>query len=234
MIYIPNLHITYRNLSDTNYYFLKMSDSRDSLPETLRGGLIHPGDFEEYLLWRHDYYRRAKSHGNYANENFHVRIGREPLFSSGWKVIHDSLLQATEYMLDRVNDNLADIYEYMYRSNNSEYKIKRIYFTPSDLTPENILNVVNDQFVFLKPNEIYIDTYNLVGFKKVEGCFTFLINQSSFKDYVLIEPKWNDSLSRWEEQRMCLPDKIGEYQLYSGDFLTNRVMVDFSKSIMDK
>ena len=229
MVSVPKLQITYRNISNTNYYFSKISDSRDGLPMMPWGGSIHPGDLQEYLLWRDDYYRRAKTHLNYVNEHFHVRIGGWPSFSPGWEAIPDSLKYVNEREIAIINDNLADIYEYMFHSNSIEYEEKKIYFSPSDIAPENILCVVKNQFVFLKPDEIYVDTYNLIGFKIVEGCFSFAINQSAFRDYVLVQPTWKNDKSYWLEQTAKLPVKVGEYHLYSGSFFTNTVTVNFTK-----
>jgi len=228
-VIIPKLHITYRNISGSNYYFLKVSDSRNGLPMIPYAGSVHPFDFDDYLRWRDDYLGRAMSHNNYANQNFHVTIGGMPLFSAGWFVISDSLYfgEEQEVEIESINSNLADIYEYIYRINNSEYEIKKIYFPPSDVTPENILGAVKDQFVFLKPGETSIDIYNLIGFKLVEGCFTFIINQSCFKNYVLTESwDWENNQSR-NKQEIKLPLKVGEYELYTGDFLTNQVRVSF-------
>ena len=230
MVCIPKLHIRYRNNSNTNYYFLKISDSRDGLPMTPYN-LLHPANAEDYLHWRHDYLGRAMSHDNYKNQNFHVLIGGMPLYSDGWFVISDSLYfrEEQEVEIEYINSNLADIYQYIYRSNNSEYAEKKIYFTPLDVTPENILGSVKDQFVFLKPNETYIDTYNLIGFQLVEGAFTFIINQSFLKNYVLTDSFWDNSQSYWAEQKKELPNNVGEYQLYSGSFITNSVTINFSK-----
>ena len=234
MVCVPLLNITYRNISNTNYYFLKVSDSKDGLPMMPYAGSLHPSNFDEYLRWRDDYFERAKTHGNYASQNFHVRIGGMPLYSNGWYVHNDTLDHHEEHEIDFINSNLADIYEYIYRSSKSDYVEKKLYFSPSDLTPENILGAVKDQFVFLKPNETYTDTYNLVGFQLVEGCFSFSINQKSFKNYVLIQPTWDNNLSYWTEQKMELPVKVGEYHLYSDLIFTNDVTVDFSERVIAK
>jgi hypothetical protein len=226
---IPKLQITYRNNSNINYYFLKISDSRNGLPMMPYAGSLHPSDFKEYLQWRDDYFGRAKSHISYTNRNFLVRIGGMPLYSSGWYVHSDTLDYNNEegIEIEFINSDLADIYEYIYRSNNYEYIEKKTYFSPLDVTPESILDTVKDQFVFLKPNEIYTDTYNLIGFKIVEGCFTFIINQNSFSNYVLIAPVWDNNQSCWVDQKMELPDKVSNYTLYSGDFISNKTEICF-------
>ena len=231
MVFIPKLHITYRNMSNTNQYFLKLSNSRDELPNIGCGISIHPSfsNFEEHIRWRTDYLARAKEYLNYANQNFHVPIGG----IMSWDVMSDfayfsEFLNGKEMESDVINCCLENIYEYMYRDKNSKDEIAKTYFSPSDIIPENILSTIKNQFVFLKPNEIYVDTYNLVGFKLVEGCFTFLINQDRFYNYVLNEPIWDNDKSCWIEQKTELPAKVGEYQLYDGPFLTNSLTVDFS------
>jgi hypothetical protein len=90
----------------------------------------------------------------------------------------------------------------------------------SDITPENIISgFIKDQFVFLKSGETYIDTYNLIGFKLVEGCFTFMIDSEDIKDYVI-------GIGQ-ETEEFELPAIVGEYSLYSGAFNTNKVTVCF-------
>ncbi|MDR1114930.1 MAG: hypothetical protein LBL33_02040 [Tannerella sp.] len=226
-IYIPKLRITYRNLSSNSYYFLKVSGGKGELPEMPYAGSVHPSNFDEYLRWRDDYFGKAKSHNNYANQNFHVRIGGTPLYNDSWYVHSDTLDYHKEYEIDFINSELADIYEYIFRNSNIKYVEKDLYFSPLDITPKNILGAVKSQFVFLKPNEVHIDTYNLIGFKLVEGCFTFMLNQNGFKSYVLVQPIWDNKQSLWVEQKMELPIKVGEYHLYSGSFFTNSVKVDF-------
>jgi len=233
-VYVPKLHITYRNMSDTNYYFLKISDSRGGLPSLPYAGSLHPSNFDEYLRWRDNYLGRAKRHGNYANENFNVQIGGSPLFGGSWEVISNTLNIREEHEIDFINCNLAEIYEYMYRRDNDKKEIEKIYFSPTDVTSENILGAVKERFVFLKPDEIYVDNYNLVGFKLLEGRFTFVINQKEFTNYVLTEPIWDENQSYWTEQRKKLPPQAGEYHLYSGLFFTNSVSVDFSEHVADK
>ena len=234
MVHIPKLHITYRNMSDVNLYFLKISNSRNGFPWI--GCLIslHPhfSNFDDYLRWSRDYLARAKEHSNYANENFHVSIGGygNPTLIRDWVVFSDSIYFGEEEIEeDMINCSLGKIYEYMYRNDNSENIGEKVYFSPSDVTPENIFSTVKDQFVFLKHNEVYIDTYNLIGFKLVEGYFTFIINQKGFADYVLIQPIWDNDKSCLIEQKTELPEKVGEYHLYSGAFFSNSVTVNFSK-----
>lgn len=225
-IYYPELIITYRNNSDTNYYFQKVSDSRCGLPMLSCGTLLqYP--IEEYL--NPNYLKRAKIHGNYTNENYTVIIG-ENSFSKGWIVVNDTSNIDIEQEINMINNELADIYEYIYRENFnkqpdslSKYKT---HYIESDIVPDVILEKFKDKFVFLKPGEIYTDTYNLVGFKLLKGCYTFYVNPF-LPEYVYTTPIWDENQSKYIEIKTVLPQVVGEYKLYSGKFNSNKISITF-------
>lgn len=226
-IYYPELIITYRNNSDTNYYFQKVSDSRYDLPLLSRGTLLqYP--IEEYL--NPNYFKRAKTHGNYANDNYKVIIGGDTSFSKGWIVVSDTVNIEVEQEIDMINDDLADIYEYIYRENcvNQSDSLKEVktHYTTSDIIPEVIIDKFKDKFVFLRPFEIYVDTFNLVGFQLLKGCFTFYICPF-LPTYVYTTPIWDESQSKYIETKALLPKKVGEYLLYSGNFNSNEISIKF-------
>lgn len=61
IIYFPELMITYRNISDTSFYFQKVSDGRYGLPSLPAAGLLqYP--IEEFL--NPNYFKRVKMHGD--------------------------------------------------------------------------------------------------------------------------------------------------------------------------
>lgn len=226
-IYYPELIITYRNNSDTNYYFQKVSDSRSGLP-ILPWGTLFQYTIEEYL--KPNYLKRAKTHCNYANYNYKVIIGGNASFSKSWIVVNDTVNIEVEQEIDMINDDLADIYEYIYREifskkpdSLNEFKT---YFTESDIQPDVILDKFKDKFVFLKPGEIYIDTYNLVGFKLLKGGFTFYISPY-LPTYVYTTPIWDNNQSKYTETKTMLPKLVGEYKLYSGNFNSNKISITF-------
>jgi len=213
----PKLNIIYRNNSNSNYYFSKVSDSRDGLP--MMPCLILP---------KVPYYESVYL-GNLnkisANRNFNVRIGGMPRYIHDWFVYDYS----TTYSDGALNCILDRISEYIFRSNNSEdYVLQKWNFEPSEITPENILESLKDKFVFLKSGEIFIDTYNLVGFKLVEGCFTFFINQDGIRDYV-VSDQFDFVIEQHIELKIELPAVVGEYQLFSGGFNTNKITVCFGE-----
>ncbi len=225
-IYYPELIITYRNNSDTNYYFQKVSDSRCGLPMLSCGTLLqYP--IEEYL--NPNYLKRAKIHGNYAKDKNTVIIG-ESSFSKGWIVVNDTSNIDVEHEIDMINDDLAEIYEYIYRenfSNQSDYsEWAKTYFSASDLTPDKILNEYSKKFVFLRAGEIYTDSYNLIGFQILKGSFAFYINQN-LSTYAYTTPIWDENQSKYIEIKTVLPQVVGEYKLYSGNFNSNKISITF-------
>lgn len=226
IIYFPELIITYRNISDTNYYFQKVSDSRCGLPMLPWGSLLqYP--IEEYL--NPNYLERAKMHGNYSGENYTVIIGGSS-FSKGWICVNDTSNIEVEQEIEMINDDLADIYEYIYRENfkkqSDSLNELKIYYTESDVVPKMILDKFKDKFVFLRPGEIYTDNYNLVGFKLLKGCFTFYISPY-LPEYVYSTPIWDKNQSKYIEIKTALPKVVGEYKLYSGNFYSNNITITF-------
>jgi len=211
VVSVPFLNITYRNNCDTNYYFLKFCGN-DCGGMVLCRWLVHWDTF--------DLLERAKIHGNYKNENFSVKIGGKPWYNSGWRIEKDGI-DTFSLLSNHISCCLENIYEYIYWGSGCK-KPKHGYFSSSIVTSENILSgTVQDQFVFLKPNETYVDTYNLIGYKIVEGCFTFFIDRKEIKSFVLGYEGSNSDIE------IELPPVVGEYQLYSGPFNTNKVTVCF-------
>ena len=208
IISVPFLNITYRNNCEENYYLFKVSPRKDGELMLFCNALRNFGDESKLKI--------AKLHGNFANERFNVKIGRIPWYDIAWE-IED---YPNKHPISNVGCFLDDIYDYFYddrfrKSNTRNHS----FFESSILTSENILSgTVQDQFVFLKPEETHIDTYNLIGYKIVEGCFTFYIDKNEINSFVL-------GLSEKYE----LPSVVGEYHLYSGSFNTNKVTVCFGE-----
>lgn len=227
IVCVPKLNIVYRNNSNANYYFQKVSTTRAELPIIPIGtSLQYP--VQEYL--NPDYLKRAKLHGKYTNQNFNVLIGGTQLYQQGWFVENDTVIQK-EREIDLINDDLSNIYEYIFRKNNAEcndsiQKIKT-YFSGSDLSVEGISDKVKDQFVFLKPGESYTDIINLIGFKAVGGIFTFIINEDSLTDFIYTEPNWDKKLGSFCQAKVILPIEVDGYKLYSGAYNSNQVVVSF-------
>jgi hypothetical protein len=215
IVSIPILNITYRNNCDTNYYFFKVSPRSDGMAMTT---CIMPPYYSED---NNDNYKRAKNHHKYTNQNFNIIMGGLFSYRAGWMIFTDTIDYSSRFSTEYINCSLQDIYDYVYSIGFRDYK-RPGYFVSSDITSENIISgyFIKDHFVFLESGKTHIDTYNLIGFKLVEGCFTFIIDQKEIENYIITG-------FGFDEQKIELPTVVGEYHRYSGAFNTNKVTVCF-------
>jgi hypothetical protein len=143
---------------------------------------------------------------------------------------------------DWIFTTLDNIYNYIYyhyypemqekisRENKEQWR----YYS-SDITQDTIMNNSIDKCVFLKPGETYVDKYNLIGFQITGGTFTFQLDDTKSLDYVEIEPiKKEDGTYESPNPTKKLPNQVGEYELFTGEFLTNKVSVQFPGIKLEK
>ena len=221
---IPLLNITYRNNCDKNYYFLKPSPRKDGVAMGCNA-LIQYIEPISYL-------EKAKAkQGCGANQSFNVIIGMESTYDNIWwlKTDADTLELWEDWPAQHVSCCLKSLYEYIDPYVYKKDRIRRSADMPPDMTPDTIMSVDKEQFVFLKPNETHIDTYNLIGYKIVEGCFTFTFHKNTIENYVLYTEYYYDEIFRSKEIELELPSVVGEYQLYSGAFNTNKITICFGE-----
>lgn len=221
---LPYLNIIYRNNSEMPLYFLKVSQERKGLPQITRSSL--PGQIVSN--------KSALKYANYSGNSYIIELGTSYNYLDGWEILPDTLNSGLEHEIDIINDDLADIYEYIFNKTSTEYtdinKERKLHFNKSEINPDGILKSINDHFVFLNPGEIYTESYNLLGFQLVRGSFTFIINQNDLKDYVFTEPIWDNNQAKYIETKAYLPEKVGKYKLFYGDFNSNETTIKFSNS----
>ena len=209
VISIPFLNITYRNNCDSDYYLVKVSPRSNETNMVL----CWPPFYEDA-----DYYKRAKENlRRHNNKIFNVIIGNLPFYNAGWMVFSDTVdYREQGFSFESIGCSLQEVYDYIYpHSKRNEH----LDFSKFGVTPEDILGFARNHFAFLKSGESYTDKYNLIGFKLVEGCFTFIINWNTFENYVVTI---DDGI-----EELKLPSVVGEYRLYTGAFNTNNVTVCF-------
>lgn len=222
---IPFLNICYRNNANTPLYFLKVSEKKEGFPILPHGTLLqYP--FEEFR--NPNYLKRAITYNNYSNNNYDVLIGSPNYYISGWEVCNDTINDGEEHMIDFINDDLAEIYEYINRKNNDTQiqtdGISANYRT-SDITQEKILSNKKNQFIFLNIGETYTESYDLVGFNMVGGNFTFKIKDKKLAGFVYTEPYWDEQEKKFIHPKVDLPVNVGKYLLYSGKIYSNDVSI---------
>jgi len=232
VISVPMLNITYRNDCNFDYYFLNVYASGNNLPEKFPCFLLDNIRYEEYI--KSDYIKEMQLYGKYTNKNFRVAIRGDNYYSTNWWWVYCDSTDKLDYydyelFCAYVNCHLKRIYAYICHDAKLEDNKRmtsegasKLDFKQADLLPENLLYSVGERFVFLKSGETSTDIYNLIAFQIIEGCYTFLIDQDEIKKYVL----GADGINTIELE---LPSVVGEYQLYSGAFNTNKVTVCFGE-----
>jgi|WetSurMetagenome_2_1015567.scaffolds.fasta_scaffold466890_1 hypothetical protein len=220
----PYLNIIYRNNSDMPLYFLKVSQGRKGFPQIIRSSLIGQTVSNKSAL----------NYANYSGNSYLIELGTSHNYLDGWEILPDTLTSGLEHEIDVINDDLADIYEYIFNKTSTVQtdisKEKRLHFKKSEINPDGILKSINDHFVFLDTGEIYSESYNLIGFELVRGNFTFIINQNGLRYYVYTEPIWDNNQAKYIETKAYLPEKVGKYKLFYGDFYSNETTIKFSNS----
>jgi len=239
VISIPKLNIIYRNNCNMHYYFVKLR--QDDIPSVL---CLLTSQATDREIMHPDYFKYHELYGKYANQNFSINVGEAvPRLNSGIWMIEDCDLVDEEYDTPQsalcawADCYLRDIYRYIRLYNNlPEYEFnlfshegdRKFELEPEDLLPENILGYLKDQFLFLKAGETHTDSYNLIAFKIVEGCFTFFIKQENIKNYV-VRSEYSSEMRRFVRIELELPEIVGEYSRYVGGFNTNKVTVCFGE-----
>jgi len=232
---IPKLNITYRNDCDKNYYFFKISPKNEDTPK-LENCIIslHPMEIppkkkkakQETLLNLNHYLNSVV----YTNQKFNVIIGIEPSIDIGWYITGDTIGSYNKNA-DFIGCPLKYIYEIINPGYNRDYESIYAEFVFSDMNLDSILfGFFNKLFVFLKAGETFTVSYNLLGFQMVEGCFTFMLDKNIIENFVTNFPKLDfPSITSYNHKKIKLPPIVGEYQLYSGAFNTNKVTVCFGE-----
>ncbi|MCL2041753.1 MAG: hypothetical protein FWG84_06920 [Bacteroidales bacterium] len=236
------LVVTYRNISDKSLYFSKISEGTFDIKncsDTTRSVLMDKSPFPYYQ-------------NDTCKPYFTVGFKPNTDFFSGfsWEVRVDTICNGRySYWYYDVIDMNGDLSEVVFTENtddglfwesdntgkfiyNTDYldnkylEIKKS-FCPADINDKNIWENFKDKFLFLKPNAGFISSIALIGFQISGGTFTFQLDSTKPFEYVdVVLPKQNDSLSN-EVIRRELPSKIGEYELFKGDFVSNKTHVFF-------
>jgi hypothetical protein len=144
------------------------------------------------------------------------------------KVIGDTT-NLNDWLFNTLNEIYNVIYHRYYPKAQEKIGKAQQYHYSTDVTQDTIMNNSIDKFVFLKPGETYVDKYNLIGFQITGGTFTFQMDDTKSLDYVETEPVYEDESKIGIDNcvKKQLPKKVGEYELFTGDFLTNKVTVSF-------
>ena len=229
----PELVVSYTNTSKENLYFRKFMYYRNGLPEFLFVCLTNwvSDDPEMYSdpdwLKKNTNYRKVinRAINKYKNDKFYVEIKLvEPYYCADWEVVKEEEYDKAR-VTDWINEKLYILNDYLSDSvyhNVDERKGHDFYFSLSDITESSIMNDTINHFMFLKASETKEDVFDITCLDLVKGTYTFVLKEDRFPDSVI-----NSYVPRIGESYFPLPEKVGQYKLYSGKFTSNSVTVKF-------
>ena len=226
----PELVVSYTNTSNENLYFKKITYYRNGFPEylflCLNNWAVDDPEMYSDPDWekKHTNYRKVinKAINKYKNDKFYVEIKLvEPYYCADWEVVKEEEYDKAR-VTDWINEKLYILNDYLSDSvyhNVDERKGHDFYFSLSDITESSIMNDTINHFMFLKASETKEDVFDITCLDLVKGTYTFVLNEKKFKDSIITG--WCDG------KHLPLPEKVGEYNLYSGKFSSNSVTVTF-------
>lgn len=221
----PRLVVSYKNDSDRDLYFLKMSRGKYRLPGFPCGDLPH------YIAYKERDYTAPKSqirHHKYNGEKFVVELAISKHPNNCWLVWPENMIEEGEFEIPRIDCTLSDITEFIVKKFHGGWgdTLYPRYFDLADITEEALASVSEKNFCFLRAGETKEDVYDITALWMVEGIFEFRIINEKFRDNVAVGENLHDP-SGVIYPTAKLPEKVGDYQLYSGELKYNPLTITF-------
>lgn len=219
----PRLVVAYKNESNRNLYILKVSSEEHGLPgfpAYVNVNRIN-ADFDDSKSHIH--------HKNFCGEEFAVLLYFSHSPDPVWFVLPYSLIHEDEIEIDNdVQDEIGYItcfirkkfYGCWWSPNNSWY------YNLSNITETFLASINEKNFFFLRAGETKEDVYDITPFWIVKGIYKFIISNDRFPDNVVVGKKPH-ATSGVIYQTAKLPESVGDYQLYSGEYKTDTLTVVF-------
>lgn len=224
LVSYPMLKITYTNNSQNDYYFRQFTHDKN--------GLNYQGCYELYqngvtdTTWNYaEYLEKMESKRLFEHQNYIVNIELPHLDYGYWFIVDESYDKSQEIMVPDVNCIISNINycinKYVFKNSDND-SLNKTFFTLSKVNKRDIKGNMHDQFMFLKACESKEVLYNLTSYYMVKGKYTFLTKDDHFKNHVI-----NNIDCDGITTTIPLPEKVGEYKLYSGEFTSNSVTITF-------
>ena len=161
----------------------------------------------------------------FKHQNYIVNIELPYLDYGYWYIVKESYDKSQETMMPDVNCIISNINycinKYVFKNSDSD-GFNKTFSTLSKVNKRDIKSKMHDQFMFLKAGESKEVLYNLTSYYMVKGKYTFLIKDNHFKNHVINKIDCDGITNT-----IPLPEKVGQYKLYSGEFTANSVTVKF-------
>ena len=211
------LNITYRNTCDYPVYFFRMADENQYLPNA---GSPSLGTYSPRLHY-----------AKYPEARYIVML-RPSRFNPYWGVGVDTFNLDKSYSRKDINEYIFEIHNYLYETTGlpkqtlkSKSGGEQYLHEYSDITEDTIKGNSISRFIFLDTYESYTESYSLIGFQLLGGTYTFKLLNDEMLDYVNTTQPLGSGKTGFIEKR--LPEQVGEFKLYRGNYLSNQVTVYF-------
>ena len=208
---IPFLDVTYQNLSDSAYYCPRTSKyfDRSSVIEIDWNTIPHRlvGGYDVYLFFPSNSYW------------------------SSWEIIPDTVdyteehemfyLEKTQYIKVKHDTTI----EYLIKAEMEDWESFR---QDREITPDAVMNKIYRRMVFLKPHENFVETFSLINLFLLKGNYKIFLYNDNYEG-MMVKPVWDENTQQWNDKTLRLPEVVGEYHLYKGDFYSNKIILEIDK-----
>lgn len=86
----------------------------------------------------------------------------------------------------------------------------------------------SEYLCFMNPHQELVEKVNLLGFKLLGDNYTFYLARQPLPDYFTTIPKWSEKGQRLIMGKIPLSAHLDQYELYTGSFLSNSVVIEFN------
>ena len=223
IVQYPELVVSYTNNSNKKLYIKKSSNRPYGYV-----GFMHEIQSPYHRYENYSYISNLNNdviNKPYKNNKCIVRLSIEDTYRyARWCLKYENYIGKFENLeTDQLNYYIDVVNQCIYREilcyNDTEWG--NLVYTQSDISKDSIWENRHNMFMFLNPHETKDDVYNLACFYILKGTYTFIIDSKEFKKDVVA------GFAPWKRIAIPLPEKVGEYKLYSGKFTSNSVTVTF-------
>lgn len=199
----PFLVITYENLSGEKIFFPKIYNNPCSLPRFLS---LSPFKAKNIDL------KNLIDQSTNDETRMIVVVGGGINTNSYWDIVDEDQFDLVECEYDCMNDLLDLIYKSLF---GEHYLINELTNSVSNVLSKNNL-------IFLDPYDVYSESFNLIGFSRLHGKYTFTIIHERFDREYRTNSRINNGKFEWDNQ--SVPEELNGYKYYFKKFSSNSVV----------
>lgn len=254
IIDVPFLKVTFQNLTGKNIYFknpyqpkgqyppivpASMINTSMDLADQVRLSIIHQlgksfiveieDGWSIYTEKTYSVYQRGEAYVSDAiNDDLHniykVLLTQQVLNELGF----GKQLSCFKYYGKGVI-KYSQAFELIYTEKEKRGKVKKdIEYLSSDSISEDMVSKeYRDEFIFLKEGETYETEVSLIAFYIIGGSYEFIIPVNNLKGFFMSHKLVIKDGKTEPFKTIELPKSVEGYTLFTGDFLTNSVKVNF-------